>query len=357
MNKTLLLALLAPFGLLGQISVTSADFADGGESYWVSTALDPLVDFTSTGTNYVWDYSNLQMQSQKFKEYFNVSNGSILVNFMFGSFANSAYQATNYASSTDIPLDQITSFLPVTITDMFLFSKNSSSAVKSVGYAISINGTEVPFKSDTIETRYALPLDYGDTYNSRGYTNLDMNPIYNGIWRQHRYRESEVDGWGSITTPYGTFDALRVKHLIQENDSLFMEIGGFPVWVPLPIPDSYIYEWWATGKKEPVLRITTTSFAGTETPTAIEYLDEYAGIGLEEKQLTVKVYPNPATDLLTVEGKGSIAYSIVSVAGELMSTGSLSGDGTIDVSQLSPGSYMLVMRTEHGFETHNFVRQ
>jgi hypothetical protein len=357
MNKTLLLAAFAPFGLFGQITVTNADFSDAGDNLWVSNALDLQIDFASTGANYTWDFSNLVATDQANREYLSVSNASILVNFIFGSFANQAYQATNYAASSDIPIDQLTSFLPVTITDIFLFSKNSSSAINSVGYAISIDGTEVPFKSDTIETRYELPLNFGDTYSSRGYTNLDMNPIYNGIWRQHRYRESEVDGWGSVTTPYGTFDALRVKHRIQESDSLFVEFNGFPVWLPLPIPDAYIYEWWTNGQKEPVMRINTSSFGGTETPTSVQYLDDYWGIGLEEEELNVSIYPNPATDVLHLEGQGSLTYSIVSSKGELMDQGTVMGNGAIQVSQLNPGSYLLVIRTDRGIETQIFVRQ
>lgn len=357
MNKTLLLLFFAPLGLFGQITVTKTDFSDGANSSWISVATDPMIDFSSTGANYTWDYSGLQMQSQKFREYFETSSASFLVNFVFGPFVNPAYQATNFTSSTDIPVDQLSSFLPVNITDIYLFSKNSNSAINSVGYAISIDGTEVPFKSDTIETRYALPLNYGDTYTSRGYTNLDMNPIYNGIWRQHRYRESEVDGWGSITTPYGTFDALRVKHLIQEDDSLYLEVGGFPLWLPLPIPDSYIYEWWTNGMNEPILRITTSSIVGNETVTGVEYLDEYAGVGLEEKVLSTKIYPNPATDILKVEGQGSIVYTIVSSNGEVLDQGAFVGSSSIRVDSLSPGSYTLVMKTERGIETQIFVRQ
>lgn len=345
-----------PLCLFGQISLDVNDFSDGGDVTWISTATDPLVDYSTTGANTTWDYSSLTYQGQDPKEYFDMSGVSTFVNFIFGPFANAAYQATNYTSSTAIPVDQITSFLPITIEDIFQFSKNSSSKITSVGFALSIDGNEVPFKSDTIETRYTLPLNYGDSYTSRGYTNLDMNPFYNGIWRQHRYRQSEVDGWGSVTTPYGTFDALRVRHLIEESDSIFMEIAGNSFWIPLPVPDRYEYEWWTNGQKEPVLKITTSMVLGSETVTGIEYLDEYhSGVGLEELDVEVSVYPNPAVDLLHVEGAGSFRYQVVSADGALVAAGE--SEGTVDVSPLSAGNYLLLIHNGKELRTLNFIRK
>src|SRR5690606_32965204 len=113
----------------------------------------------------------------------------------------------------------------------------------------SINGTGLPIKSDTIETRYKFLLNFGDVHYSRGYTKLDMNPIYDAVWLQYRQRNTEVDGWGSVTTPYGTFDVLRVKHTITERDSLRFEIFGNQTWIPIPVPQSNIYEWITNGEK------------------------------------------------------------------------------------------------------------
>ncbi len=91
----------------------------------------------------------------------------------------------------------------------------TADSVTSVGYSMVINNNEIPYKSDTIEKNYDFPIQFGNTTYSRGYTKTDMNPVYNGILKQHRVHSSSVDGWGSITTPYGTFNALRIKHEIN----------------------------------------------------------------------------------------------------------------------------------------------
>ena len=228
MKILIIIAILFPFIASSQITLNVADFSDGGDTVRMSNSTDLTIDFVTTGPNQNWDYSNLTADSQTLLDYQETSSMSFLAQVIFGTFAASDYQATNYISSTALPLDQIGGFLPVNITDVFQFSKNSADSITSIGMALSIDGNEVPFKSDTIETRYKLPLNYNDSYSSRGYTNLDMNPFYNGIWIQYKQRSSVVDGWGNIVTPYGSFDALRIDHFITETDSLFVDfVGGF----------------------------------------------------------------------------------------------------------------------------------
>ena len=361
MKLLLLLAAAIPTITLSQIAITETDFSDGGDTALVSLATDPGIDYASTGTNFTWDFSNLTHDSQEIKEYFEISDASFLANFTFGTFAAVDYKATNFASSTAIPLDQIGGFLPVNISDVVLFSKNNSSAITSVGYGVTVEGTEVPFKSDTIETRYELPLNYGDTYTSSGYSNLDMNPIYNGIWRQHRQRSSVVDGWGAITTPFGTFDALRIDHAISESDSIYIDAFGAGFWVELPIPDSHDYEWWTNGQKEPILKITVSNILGAETVTSIEYRDIYRGadVGVSEKDLNIAVYPNPTIDELFIEGmKIGATYSIVDANGQVVKSGTCSNEKTVlSVSELAQGAYQVIVISNDSLSTKLFIKK
>lgn len=361
--KSLLLLFVTAIPVLtfSQITLTNSDFSDGGDTALVSLATDLTIDYASTGTNFTWDFSNLTHDSQEIKDYSDMSNISFLVNITFGAFAGANYQATNYASSSAIPLDQIGGFLPVNISDVVLFSKNSTSEINSVGYGVTVEGTEIPFKSDTIETRYELPLNYGDSYTSRGYSNLDMNPVYNGIWRQYRQRSSVVDGWGSITTPYGTFDALRIDHTITETDSIFIDAFGAGFWVELPIPDSHDYEWWTNGQKEPILKITVSNVLGNETVTAIEYRDIYRGAdaGLAENELNIAVYPNPVMEALHIEGaKIGSSYSIVSAKGDVVAEGICDSNNTsVSVAHLEQGAYQVVVLSGVSLSTELFIKK
>lgn len=360
MKKIYLVLIFLPSILFGQITVTVSDMSDGGDTAWISTALDPAIDFASTGANYTWDFSGLTPNSQELKEYHNISDASFLAQSVFGFFAPSAYQATNFVSSTAIPLDQISTFLPITISDIVAFSKNATSEVNSIGFSMTIEGIEVPFKSDTIETRYALPLNYGDSYSSHGYSNIDMNPIYNGIWRQHRFRSSNVDGWGTITTPYGTFNALRIDHAIQESDSIYMDLLGSGMWIPLPIPDSHEYEWWTNGEKEPILRITTNVVFGNEAVTKIEYRDFQMASSLDEIEMAnITVYPNPVTDRLFINGLTSeVNYTIYNLQGEKVDAGQLnSAHNDIKTGSIEIGTYSLVLSSGAQQSSHTFIKK
>lgn len=359
--KLLIAAALLTSGLASaQITLNNSDFADGGDTVRMSSTTDPAIDFLSTGSNYSWDFSGLVGESQVLRSYNDLSSVSVLMQFLFGGFAPPNYQATNLVASDALPLDQMGAFLPVSITEVNSVSKNSADSITSIGISMVVEGTEVPFKSDTIETRYKFPANYGDVYSSRGYSNIDLNPIFDAIWIQYRQRNSNIDGWGEITTPFGTFDALRIRHVIQEQDSIY--IGTFGTWIELPIPPSTIYEWWTTGELEPILRITTSDLGGTETVTDIEYRDSYDPllVGMSELIAEVNVYPNPAHDELTLDGLeiGSM-FVIVGSDGKLVQSGNIeSASQNLSLTDMAPGSYILYIRNVSGtFAKSSFVKQ
>lgn len=346
-----------------QIQLVKADFATGGDTVRMSQANDNGYDVTLTGAAYTWDYSDLTPTGQVLKDFRPMSSAPMFVQFIYGSFAAAKYQASYYIESTALPIAQITSFLPVSIENIYQYSKRSDDSLTSLGFAMSVNGTDVPFKSDTIETRYDFPLDFGNTHFSRGYTLIDFNPILDAVWNQHRTRTTTVDGYGSITTPYGTFDALRIKHDITETDSIYYTfpfIGA--TWVPIPMPASHEYEWWTNGQKEPILRITTNEFGGNETITAIEYRDNFdaALAGIEEESLNFSIYPNPVSNELVIDGTENVnSIQVIDVKGSVVYSKLINEENQlkIDVSLFAPGTYQIVFTTDTHTSLKTFVKK
>lgn len=361
MMKLLVLFLLSLTGVaFGQITLTDQHFSGANESYVISTTTDPTIDYSTTGANITWNFSSLVATGQKGYITKPMTSAALYSQLLFGSFAPNAYKATYFVSTTDLPLAQLTTALPVSIEDISLFTKKTAIAINSVGYELLINGQGIAVKSDTIEKRYTLPLNFGDTYNSRGYTALDMNPIYNAQWRQHRSRSSVVDGYGTITTPFGSFSALRIKHEITENDSIYLALGGTTgFWLPLPIPLAYEYEWRAIEEKEPILVIKTSSTLGTETVTAIEYRDQFLGLGITENNVEVSIGPNPANEQLNVLVAVTIEqWSIINSDGQVVRCASHASNSlAIDLSPLAAGQYHLVLVTAKGISCQKFVKQ
>jgi hypothetical protein len=359
--KLLILFLLSLTGFaFGQITLTDQHFSGANESFVISTTTDPTIDYSTTGANITWDFSSLVATGQKGYITNPMASAALYSQLIFGSFAPLAYKATYFASTTDLPLAQLTTALPVSIEDISLFTKKTAMAINSVGYELLINGQGIAVKSDTIEKRYALPLNYGDSYNSRGFTALDMNPIYNAQWRQHRSRSSVVDGYGTITTPFGSFSALRIKHEITENDSIYLALGGATgFWLPLPIPKVFEYEWRATEEKEPVLVIKTAVTLGTETVTAIEYRDQFLGLGIAENNVAVAIGPNPATEQLNVLAAANIEqWSLMNSDGHVVRSATHTSNSlAIDITLLASGQYHLVLVTAKGISYQKFIKQ
>ena len=345
--KLVYFLLFIPFVSLCQITVDVNDFADGGDTVRFSITTNPGIDFATTGANTNWNFSDLSAESQELLEYKDVSLAGPLVSFSFGAFADETYQATNYTAATDIPLDAAGQFLPININEVNQFAKHSDTAIGLVGLAISVEGNDIPVPSDTIETKYVFPLNYEDAYSSRGYTYLNLNPIFNLIWIQYRQRSSAVDGWGTITTPYGIFDCLRVKHEIAETDSVLIDFAGTgnPVWIELPVPPSIEYEWIAKNELAPILSIRTTNAGGNETVTQIKYRDIYLGLdaGVNENTLNLEVGPNPVNNTLFINGLNEeIPYQLLSLEGKVIQMGTVNHmSAKIDVSELNTGIFLI----------------
>jgi hypothetical protein len=360
MKKLLLSLALLPVASFAQITLDNTHFPGSGDQLIMSTLVDQTVDYLSTGANYTWDFSALVPTGQRFTNCRPVSESSQISQILFGTFAPTAYKASYFSPTTDLPLDELTANFPVTIDDISLFSKNTASALTMVGYEFVISGQGIPTRSDTIETRYPFPLNYGDSYTSRGYTDLDLNPIYDAKWRQHRYRESAVDGWGTITTPYGTYQALRIHHRILESDSLYLSFDTSGMWLPIVIPEAHEYEWRAVEEKEAVFRVKTSVILGNEQITEIEYRDDYNGLGIAENQLGLTIYPNPANDALFIScASGIRSVRILDQRGQIVQTiaGSVTGSVTASLSALHSGMYYAVVESETGTQTILFVKQ
>ncbi len=72
----------------------------------------------------------------------------------------------------------------------------------------------------------------------------------------------------------------------------------------------------------------------------------------------VQVYPNPATDYLFVTGKNINRYEIQNVAGQTIKSKNVNGQNIqINVSDLTPGIYMLRVYTDKGIAIHKIIKK
>jgi len=344
-------------GISSQITLIVNDFANSGDTVRISQAAGTGLDFASTGANYTWDFSALSATSQYLKEYNPIGFASLLVFGTYGPVAPTNYRASYFNPTNDLPLDQLSQFLPVSLSDLNQYTKRMTDSITSLGYSIAVNGQGVPFKSDTIETRYKLPLNYNDSHYSRGYTYIDLNPVIDFRIKQYRQRTTNVDGWGTVTTPKGTFQALRVRHDIAEIDSVYQTFFGAGQWFGTPPIQRTEYEWFANGEKEWVLKATETN----GTVNQVEYQEDYLGLdaSIDEYIMDVQVGPNPTltdveiqsnTLLSSVEVMDAMGRQVMNLQG--LNTNALN----INVENLSQGVYRIVLHSNQSSKEFPIVK-
>ena len=82
--------------------------------------------------------------------------------------------------------------------------------------------------------------------------------------------------------------------------------------------------------------------------------------GIEEEQgPIINIYPNPATENLTIEGINSYTnYRIVDMKGSILQKGSISkSPEVISLEGLNPGTYILVLKTGTNVSSIKFVKE
>lgn len=330
---------LLSFSLNSQITIDQNDFLQSEDSVGISTSTDLTIDFATTGPNSTWDFSNLTESGQLFETAKSMSTAGFIINIQFGPFAPSEYKASYFQNFDGLPVEDLTSFLPIQINSVNRMIKIDNSELTYPGYSLEAAGQLVGFKSDTIEKAYEFPLNYGDSYSSVGHTDINLAPIYEARIIMNRHRVSNVDGHGQLITPHGTYDVLRVHHQIIELDSIYIELGPIQQWIPINRINNE-YEWWAKNKKRPVLKVETETLFGAEAPTRITYINNQTA-NIQENTLETKIYPNPTNGILNLESIESLEnIKVFSTDGRMVFEQATSGIfTTIDLTQLTPGMY------------------
>jgi hypothetical protein len=347
------LTVFSSYSLIAQITLLENDFPNTGDTVRFSTATDTPNDPNTAGQSYTWDYSSLVADSQFVREFTSIGFSPVQVSF--GLFAPTNYQASYFIPENALQLNQLGNFLPVTLSDARSYQRSLTDSITKVGFSIQVNGLDVAFPSDTIETKYKFPMTYGQDFNTVGYTVIDLNPATNLIIKQHLNVQSVVDGYGQLILPFGTFEVIRLKREIVELDSIYQSFFGAPSWFVPPVTASYEYEWITQGKKDALLKIVTRDIGGQQQIQSIEYQDVYIDFAsLQENEVLTNIYPNPSIDKLSINSQSIInGIQIHEFNGKVVkridSVNSTNLD--VDISNLENGSYFVLVSTNKGSKT------
>ncbi|MCF8365848.1 MAG: T9SS type A sorting domain-containing protein [Bacteroidales bacterium] len=338
-----------------QITITTNDMPSPGDTVRKSNALTTgNVDYTLTGENYNWDFTGLFPLFQTVDEYENVSSVPFLYQLVFiPTFVANLAQKFPEADTLGLP-----------ISDPYRFFKNTSSSFTDVGFAVTVSDIPIPLKFNNADVVYDFPVNYGNADSS--FSGVDFGIPDLGFIGIDRKRVNKVDGWGTLTTSYGSFDVLRLKSTVEEYDSIYIDSLNFGTGINRLYTE---YKWMANGFSSPLLQITEEGALLTVAWTDSVF-DPTTTIGEPlAQQQTFSIVPNP------ISGNGTIhfqihesgliyitIYDLTGVAVSHLFEGEMEkGSHEISVSgehaQLKNGIYFVRLQTHAGISTQKLIVQ
>ncbi|MCR4681219.1 MAG: T9SS type A sorting domain-containing protein [Bacteroidales bacterium] len=168
-----------------------------------------------------------------------------------------------------------------------------------------------------------IPLDYNGMF---------ANAFFDFHTQAHQY-------W--IFRPGSAIDTIHGSLA----NSFFSQESGRTSFGPTTNPHPYLTD----GTPETSFEITNIQEDGNQLTFHVHFLD--VGIEDHDHANDLKVWPNPAHDLISVEGEGINRVEMYDATGRLaVADADVSGDHcTLSVSQLPKGLYILKVYTANGF--------
>jgi len=256
--STILIVCLLAIAAKAQITITSNDMPGMSDTLRFSTAnVDAVTDSTYqiTGANVTWDFSHLVANSQGLESYL-PSLQTPYAGFFFGFNRYGKLEADSIG------------FGQFVFRDVYRFYKNTNTQFEIEGVGLKYSGFPIPSYYDDNDEVYQFPLEYNDFDSSTFDYTLSLLTL--GSLNTKGYRTNSVDGWGQITTPYGTFMALRVTTDIVSTDSVALGFLNFA----FPNHQREV-KWLANGEGYPIVQVSGAVLAGNFTPTTVEYRDTF----------------------------------------------------------------------------------
>jgi hypothetical protein len=339
MKKNLLMALMAFCGLANaQITLTQSDVPVAGTVSIRANDATTVVSEGMSGANRAWDFASLK------------NNGTDTIRYINPSGAPGAA----YFPSSNLVLK---TYDPSISGYYYNFAKSSSASVDLIGASASYAGAPTHGFYTPAVRFFTFPLTYNSSYSGKSKLSLPIgvtgSPQFDSIKTVISITYSTlVDAYGSVVTPSGTYNSLRLRKISNTIDSTFYHYTSTKSWVwdntaPGNSTDT-TYQWWANGKSSYVAEVSlngksarTSGYLLSTSVSGIEALNNEAGLS---------VFPNPSNGNLTIrlnENTNATGIEFSNMLGEKVLSASLNGSVTkLDVSKFPKGIYIYQIKND-----------
>ena len=373
MQKSLLFVFfIIVFSSKSQISITASQMPVSGDTIRYSNArLSSVGDYTTTGSNHTWLFDTLVPISQGRRDFIAGFNTPYSIIFGFTAYGEKTLD------TVPIPTIPIPGIPTISITDVYSFYSKAPLALPTKfiaeGLGLKISGIPVPnFYSDEDEL-YFFPLNYSDRDSSTFRFSTLSNTLIPFQYVKQGHRITEADGWGTIATPHGTVNCLRVVTTQYSIDTIKGTIT-LPIVGTQPFSFGFknyqrSYQWLTLTEHIPFFEVSGTLNGTNFIPNQARYRDNYTSIiGLKEevKNIAISVFPNPTSNQITIitnNHYGRIKAEIIDLQGKTLLIKELNNNPedfnkhSIDVSSIAKGVYILNLSNLEGKQSLKILIQ
>jgi len=352
MKTKLFTIALAFIGLnsLAQITVEDINIVDIGDVIY--EALDSVsgsaIQIGPAGANQTWDFSNLQQNDVNIIEH--VDPNSTPFGFMHPTSNICAedddqnlYMNKSSTSVEMVGIDDLSLLNPVTVLSLPLTYLMQF----STGAILALDEIE---ENTFIPDSLAPLMTFGQAHTI---DSINVQVIFESSFN--------VDGWGNVIIPMGTFPALRLYVSTTNTQTVFLyctdTISGISSgWYPAPqqlfptgTETDYFYQWWSN---DPAVKFTLVNIDvdefGDNDGSSVEFLTNNLTSIKERDDLEVSVFPVPNTDFLTIEllAKNKVSLQLVDVSGKSVLEKDFINTTQLDLSVFAKGIYYLSFKNE-----------
>ena len=240
-----------------QITITTADMPGSGDTIRYSSTTTQR-NWDTTGAGIRWDYSMLVPNGQGVDSFRSAVSINLLYVLSFGlsDFGLRASNAINLGA--------------INLSNVYNFYKNTASKYTIEGFGADYQGIPLPAPYTVKDKVYQFPLQYGNKDTSTYDFKISIPSL--GAIHGIGTRYNDVQGWGTIVTPFDSFACIKLKATTNEFDTITITALGN---ISIPIPrNTTTYQWLANGVKIPVLEVVGRLTGTTFTATQIRYMDK-----------------------------------------------------------------------------------
>ncbi len=321
MKKILLLAFVATASLTNSqnLTMTKAAFEPAIGDIKKTGALDTSFYSTGlpsniTGTNVVWDFSNLGLTST-------VAATS--------TFIAAASATVTPPSGATLAEDQGGSYT--------FYKSVATPTTEFQLQSVKFGTVALTFTNTALIARWPMDYGYNVVDNIAGTAQQGtLNAQFTGSVH------TVADGMGTLQMPYGVnhTNVLRIKSV----QTMTITIFSFPV----ADVKQTIYQYFKAGNKFPILTVnaSSTTFSSQTTDATTASGDaQYLPIGIKEnslKQVNFNVLPNPANTEVSVQlenNKTASSMVLINAIGQTIKN--INNSNTMNVSDVPNGVYYL----------------